>query len=98
MGRSGYHALLSRALALARKDVDWLRKVLLAEPGSLEMADDDLKKVDAEELAAGSTVLVAELLGLLGAFIGDHLTLRLVRDVWPTLSLKDLNFAQEDTP
>lgn len=96
MGRGGYHALISRALALARKDVDWLRTAILAEPGSLGIADDDLQKVDAHELAAGSTVLVAELLGLLVAFIGDNLTLRLVRDVWPALSLENLNFTQGD--
>jgi hypothetical protein len=42
--------------------------------------------------------MVAQLLGLLVAFIGDNLTLRLVRDVWPTLSLEDLNFAQGDHP
>ena len=98
MGRGGYHALLSRALALSRKDADWLRTVLLAEPGSLEIADDVLKKVDAQELDAGSTLLVAELLGLLAAFIGDTLTLRLMRDVWPALSLEDLHFTKGDKP
>ncbi len=98
MGRGGYHALVTRALALSRKDVDWLLTVLLAETGTLGISDDVLTKVDAKELAAGSTVLVAELLGLLGAFIGDNLTLRLVRDVWPTLSLEDLNFTKRDQP
>ncbi len=97
MGRGGFHALLCRALALARKDVDWLRTVLVTEPGSLGIADDDLKKVEATELTDGSAVLIAELLGLLVAFIGDNLTLRLVRDVWPALSLDDLK-TQGDLP
>jgi hypothetical protein len=98
MGRAGYHALLSRALALARKNVDWLRTVLPTEAGILRVADDVLNKVDAKELTTGSMVLVAELLGLLVAFIGENLTFRLVRDVWPTLSLEDLNCTKGETP
>jgi len=39
-------------------------------------------------------LLVAQLLGLLVAFIGENLTLRLMRDVWPKLSLEDLKFTQ----
>lgn len=98
MGRGGYQALLSRALALARKDVDWLRAVILAEPCNLMISDDELEKLDAQELTVGSKALVAELLGLLVAFIGDNLTLRLVREVWPTLFLEDLNFSKGDQP
>jgi hypothetical protein len=96
MGRGGYQSLLSRALELARKDVDWLRAVVLTEMGALSVADDVLKQMDAKEMATGSTMLVAELLGLLVAFIGDNLTLRLVRDVWPTLSLEYLDFTKGD--
>lgn len=98
MGRAGAHALLSRALATARAEVDWLRTVLLTEEGNFGVPDEVLKKVDAKELADGSVLLVAQLLGLLVAFIGDNLTLRLVRDVWPKLSLEELNFTQGDHP
>ena len=41
-------------------------------------------------------VLVAQLLGLLVAFIGETLTLRLVREVWPKLPLNDLDFGRGD--
>jgi hypothetical protein len=34
------------------------------------------------------------LLGLLVAFIGEDLTLRLVREVWPKLSLNNLDFGK----
>ena len=40
----------------------------------------------------GIVVVVAELLGLLVAFIGEKLTLQIVSDVWPKLPLTDLNF------
>jgi hypothetical protein len=46
-----------------------------------------LKERDAQlhpdEYLEGRIVLLAQLLGLLAAFIGETLTLRLVGDVWP---------------
>lgn len=92
MGRTGSRALLSRALALSTKDVSWLRAVLLTETGILEVSEGELKNAGAKEVADGSSVLVAELLGLLVAFIGNNLTLGLIRDIWPDLSLGDSDF------
>jgi hypothetical protein len=42
----------------------------------------------------GGVVLLAQLLGLLVAFIGENLTLRLVREVWPKVPLDDLDFGK----
>jgi hypothetical protein len=53
-------------------------------------------QVDPEEIFEGCVVLLAQLLGLLAAFIGENLTLHLVREVWPKLSLKDLDFGKRD--
>jgi hypothetical protein len=64
----------------------------------LEGWDKPEAQVKPKELTASGVVLVAQLLGLLVAFIGDNLTLRLVRDVWPTVSLEDLHFTQGDHP
>jgi hypothetical protein len=41
--------------------------------------------------------LVAQLLGLLAAFIGESLMLQIVRDVWPQLARKDLQLPEEET-
>jgi hypothetical protein len=41
-------------------------------------------------------VLLAQLLGLLNAFIGEVLTLRLLRDVWPKIPLDNLEFGNGD--
>jgi hypothetical protein len=38
------------------------------------------------------------MLGLMIAFIGEKLTLQMVRDVWPRLHFKDFNLSQEDKP
>ena len=96
MGSTGVHALFLRALTISRKELDSLHTVQVKADGSLERADELEVQADPEELAEGSVVLVAQLLGLLVAFIGENLTLRLVRDVWPKLSLNDFDFGKGD--
>jgi hypothetical protein len=39
---------------------------------------------------------MAQLLGLLIAFIGESLMLRLVREIWPRLPIADLNASKDD--
>ena len=46
---------------------------------------------DPDEIAEGGVVVLAQLLGLLVAFIGEELTLRLVQEVWPKLPLDSLD-------
>jgi hypothetical protein len=94
MGNVGFHALLSRALVLTNAEVPWLRAVHIKADGSLEGLDNLDAQVDPEKLFEGTVVLLAQLLGLLVAFIGETLTLRLVREVWPKLSLNDLDYGQ----
>ena len=96
MGKAGFRALLSRALALASEEVPWLRAVHVKADGSLEgMNELELEaQVDPEEIFDGRIVLLAQLIGLLVAFIGEILTLQLVREVWPKLSLNNLDFGK----
>jgi hypothetical protein len=44
----------------------------------------------------GRIVLLAQLLGLLVAFIGEHLTVRLVSEIWPKFSLSDLDKGEKN--
>lgn len=90
-GNGGHRALLLRTIALAGVEVPWLRKSRVAADGSLEGPDPPVP-VDPDEVIEGGKVLVAQLIGLLVAFIGERLTLQLVREVWPKLPAKDLNF------
>ena len=94
IGNTGFRALLSRALALANAEVPWLRAVHVKSDGSLEGLDELEAQVDPEEIFQGRVVLLAQLLGLLVAFIGEDLTLRLVREVWPKLSLDNFDFGK----
>lgn len=82
-GPAGYRSLLSRALALARPREPWLNDVTCGPDGALKITAEPAASGDAEAAAQGAEILVIELLGLLSTLIGDTLTLRLVRNVWP---------------
>jgi hypothetical protein len=89
MGKAGFRALVSRALALANSEVYWLRALHVRADGSIEGLDDLRAQVNAREFAEGGVVLLGQLLGLLVAFIGEGLTLRLLLDLWPKLRLDE---------
>ena len=92
MGNGGHRALLMRALALAGAEAPWLRDIQIAVDGTLERPDPAGGAVDPDDLIEGGVVLAGRLLGLLVAFIGERLTLQLVREIWPKLPAKDLKF------
>jgi len=95
-GTNGFRSLLSRALALASNEMGWLRAVQIKADGSLE-SPREMAGVGQEEITQGGVVLVAELLGLLATFIGEPLTLGLVREVWPRARLKDTDSNNKDS-
>jgi hypothetical protein len=96
MGKVGFSALHSHALALANAEVPWLHAVHVKANGSFGGLDELGAQVGPETIAEGSVVLLAQLLGLLVAFIGGSLTLRLVREMWPKIPLNDLDFGNGD--
>jgi hypothetical protein len=95
MGNGGFRALFSRALALASAEVPCLSALNVKPDGSLAELDDFPSPVDPKEMTEGGVLLVAQLLGLLVAFIGEDLTLRLVREASPKLSLNELDFGDK---
>jgi len=90
MGNGGFRALLSRSLAVANAEVHWLRALHIKADGSLEGLEALHAQLDPDDFLEGRVVLLAQVLGLLVAFIGEKLTLRLVREVWPKVPLNDL--------
>ncbi len=86
-GVSGFRALISRALTLSDREVPWLKTVRASADGSLEGIDEIKERLPQEEIFHGGLVLVAELIGLMVGFIGENLTVQLVREVWPDASL-----------
>jgi hypothetical protein len=96
LGSGGFRALLSRALALASAEAPWLRSVQVKANGALEEGGKpDLLPSPAEQLE-GRLVLLAQLLGLLVTFIGPGLTSHLVGEIWPNISLSDLDLETRD--
>ena len=97
MGKTGFHTLLSRSLALSTAEVPWLCAVRVKADDSLEGLEELHAQLDPDEFFEGRVVLLAQLLGLLVAFIGEKLTVRLVREVWPKVPLDDLDFNKGNT-
>jgi hypothetical protein len=94
MGATGFRELLSCALPRANAEVSWLRSVHVKADGSLEGLEELTAQRNPDELFEGGVVLVAQLLGLLTAFIGETLTLRFVREVWPEVPLENLDLGK----
>ena len=85
-GADGFTSLLRRALALARVEVPALQSIDVKPDCSMV----GLVELAAESRTAATDAagaLTAHLLALLVTFIGEPLTLRLVRDAWPDAAL-----------
>lgn len=96
-GVAGFQSLASRALALAKAEDPSLDAVRVAPDGSIhglgEVAQMDIDKDRADSYPAGEAgvILIARLLGLLLLFLGESLTLSLLRVKWPEAALDDSN-------
>jgi hypothetical protein len=88
-GVAGFQSLASRALTLARAEVPNLSAVQVTADGSLQGLGELSPQSDTDHAEPGGVILIAQLLGLLRTFIGEALTLRLVRDVWPDAAFDD---------
>ena len=95
MGNAGFRALLARALALATAEISWLRAVQVDADGNLAGLAAVSSLLDPKEFLEGRVVLLAQLLGLLVAFIGPGLTSRLVGEFWPQIPFQDRDFGKE---
>lgn len=86
MGHGGFRALLARALVLAGAEVSWLREVQVKADGTLEGLATLHARLEPAEFREGRVVLLAQLLGLLVAFVGLVLTSHLMGEIWPQLA------------
>jgi hypothetical protein len=98
IGVAGFASLLSRALALAKRQAPSLEGLRVEADGLLAGSNEVPQDSDALEGARhGGVVLVAELLGLLVTFIGEPLTLSLVREAWPDALVETTALSNEET-
>ena len=83
-GAEGFASLLRRALLLASADVPALQSVKIGADGRLDGFEQIVTCAEGGEAAVAIT---SHLLDLLVTFIGEPLTLTLVRAAWPDISL-----------
>ena len=103
-GTSAFQSLASRALAMARSEIPSLRAVQVSSDGALVGLGHGLgqglsefgpqieieKKVAGEQRAGDEGIIVIDrLLGLLIMFLGEPITLRLLRKVWPGVAFDE---------
>ena len=90
-GEDGFTSLLRRSLTLARADLPALRAVHLGEGGSLEGLEELAAEASGgrDDMGEAAIAITANLLALLVTFVGETLTLRLVRAAWPEASLHE---------
>ncbi len=93
VGVAGFQSLASRALALARPDTPSLSAARVAADGSLQGLGDGETQfgMGNDSPSDGEIILIARLLGLLRLFLGEALTLSLLRNAWPGEVFDDRN-------
>lgn len=91
-GVDGFATLLRRALTLAGRELPSLRGLEVEGDGRLM----GLERYDAAGAGCEAAVVItAQLLELLVTFIGEPITLRLVREGWPDVSLDEYTTTSE---
>jgi hypothetical protein len=81
VGTDGFQALASRALALAKLESPRLSTVQLTPNGGLRGLGEVEPQTDLDENGEAGIILIAHLLGLFLAFLGEATTLRLIEDL-----------------
>lgn len=81
VGADGFHALASRALALAKVESPGLSAVQIAANGGLWGLGEVESEMNADDSGEAGITLIAQLLGLFLTFLGEATTLRLIEDL-----------------
>jgi hypothetical protein len=86
-GVASYRSLLARALTLAQAEAPSLRALQITENGNLRTNGELPSQSDHYRASEGDLVLTAQFLGLFLCLLGTAVTLQLVRDVFPNLTV-----------
>jgi hypothetical protein len=95
-GAGGFRSLISRAMALAKAEVPGLELVHIQADGSF--AESEVEKLAGGSISADMAgfAILTQLLGLLMTFIGEPLTLALVREAWPQVFVDETDRGAEE--
>jgi hypothetical protein len=95
MGDGGVRALLARSLVLATAEASWLQVLHVNADGHFEGLEAIADDLEPAVFFDGRVTLLAQLLGLLIAFIGASLSARLIGEVWPQIPLNERDLGKE---
>ena len=84
VGADGFEALCNRALVLATSEAKWLESVQMSPDHTLTVFYEAAKGQEPPKIQQGEQAFLTQLFDLLVAFIGEAMTLEIVREVWPT--------------
>ena len=90
-GAQNLQPLLTRALASIRGRYSWMTTAHVVPSGQIEGIDSHFLETHPQEALEGELALMASLVELLRALLGDAVTIQLLRSVWP------LAFIRADT-
>jgi len=92
-GGAAFGSLATRALALAKEEAPTLGVAQIAANGSIQGLSELEPQItnDLDRVGEGGVILIGHLLGLLLIFLGESLTLSLLRTAWPGASFDDRN-------
>jgi hypothetical protein len=94
-GVAAFESLAFRALTQAKSESSILWALQVAADGSLQgLGEIEAQTaMDKDRAGEGGIVLIARLLGLLRIFLGEALTLSLLRNAWPGEVFENRNLA-----
>jgi hypothetical protein len=83
IGQGGIDALTRRTVYLAQRKYPWLAQPGEPDQDPFTQVISRLERQDSAVATDAAAAMLATLAGLLGAFIGEHLTANLLRKAWP---------------
>jgi hypothetical protein len=83
IGTSGFQALASRALVLARLEAPSLNAVQITDEGCLRGLGELEGQMNLDQCGEAGVIFIAHLLGLFLTFLGAATTQRLLQDIFP---------------
>lgn len=83
IGTAGYHALITRSLALLTKDEPWNEHVRIQPDGAITLTPRVETPARDNLLLKDAVPIPAQILTLLATFIGEALAVNLALEIWP---------------
>lgn len=89
IGAGGFRALLNRALHLAKKKYAWLEGVGIEDYPGCEFKDlrEAVKGKKPATVNEACTLILANVIWLLVIFIGEDITIGLIQEAWPHVTI-----------